>query len=211
MPDFDWSLTQGDRAVIPALVYIRLKEAIIRTRDRLQSQVRDGDVGYIAWLTRNLVELRVWAEYCSASEANAQEFHEDAVRDLVELNMKVPGLDAATRVELDNATSALANVKPAHRFKGVADAADDVQLAEFYKQNNKCLSKFAHPTAVAVMAPIPAEDGVDHCREIGDVGSNIASAALSRLEEGCAGQSFRKYQRYIERMVREHPELGYTL
>jgi hypothetical protein len=81
----EWAQTPGERAIFPAFVYIRLKAAVTRTRDLLQAKQGGGDVNYIAWLTRNLVELRIWAEYCSASDENALEFHEDSVRDLIEL------------------------------------------------------------------------------------------------------------------------------
>ena len=49
--------------------------------DALQRAMKDGGISAIAWLTRNLLELMVWSEYCAQCEANAKTFALDSARD----------------------------------------------------------------------------------------------------------------------------------
>jgi hypothetical protein len=203
----EWAQTPGERAIFPAFVYIRLKAAVTRTRDLLQAKQGGGDVNYIAWLTRNLVELRIWAEYCSASDENALEFHEDSVRDLIELNQKVPGIDDETKKELDKAKAMLLKPKPAHKFKSARDAATDVDMLTFYEQNNKMLSKFAHPTALSVMSNLTREARLKICDGFAEAGIKISDETLAKLEGGHLAGTYRKYLPVLDRTLLEHPEL----
>jgi hypothetical protein len=155
------------------------------------------------------VELRVWVAYCSLSEANAQEFYDDSLRDLIELNRKVPGMDAETQATFGSAATALPDFKPAHKFKDVREAAVAADMVPFYSQNFKTLSKFAHPTAVSVMARVTGAPAIAMCIEIATIGQNIAVAALENLESSSSlGNSYRKYGPAIANVAREHPELG---
>lgn len=54
---------------------------------------RSGDLIEIAWLAQNLSELKIWVEYCSLSIINTLEFHENVIRGLVDINVKIGGLD----------------------------------------------------------------------------------------------------------------------
>jgi len=123
MKDFDWTLDSGDMKVLPAILYVSLSDAVTRYRELLQRGRRRGELDYMAWLTRNLVELRVWVEYCSKSTENAEEFYRDAIRDLADLNKKVGGLDADTIEELERARQFIGTAKPAHKYTHVSDAA----------------------------------------------------------------------------------------
>ena len=58
----------------------------LRTLGEMSSDIatayRRNRVATVAWLTRNLLELSVWIEYCSLSEENARDFANDVVKDL---------------------------------------------------------------------------------------------------------------------------------
>jgi hypothetical protein len=207
MDNIGWSQTPGERAVSIALVCMRLKTVVTQTRDLLQSKKSEADVNYIAWLTRNLVELRIWAEYCSVSAENALEFHEDSVRDLIELNKKVPGIDDETKAELKKAKAMLLNPKPDHRFKSVRDAATEVNMFMFYEQNNKTLSKFAHPTALSVMSNLTKEARLTICIGFVEAGLAITEETLAKLEGGHLAETYKKYLPALKRTLLEHPEL----
>ena len=57
----------------------------------------------LAYLVRNLLELKVWIEFCSRSEENARRFHQDWVRDGLGFQEAARQLLAATP---DNAGAA---------------------------------------------------------------------------------------------------------
>ena len=128
-----------------------MKQAITFTRQKLIENERGGDDGYLAWLARNLLELRVWVAYCSMSAANAIEFAEDAIRDLADLNRSLVLNHEPTSSSITAAGEALSPGKAVHQYKRVDKAAEECGLADVYKANFKLLSKFAHPTALSVM------------------------------------------------------------
>ena len=47
----------------------------------------------IAWLAQNLSELKIWVEYWPLSIINTLEFHENVIRGLVDINVKIGGHD----------------------------------------------------------------------------------------------------------------------
>jgi hypothetical protein len=202
---FDWKFSSDDRRPLPAILYTHLKRAIERNRDLLMRSRRRGDIAVVAWLTRNLVELKVWAEYCATSEEKALEFCDDAIRDLIELNRKIPGLDGETKAELDRAEAGLPTVKASHKFKDIKDAATEVGLETFYKTNFKSLSKFAHPTALSVMAT-PTDSGAKVMRdEFVKVGTTIADEALMALEKSLMRKRHDKYASTIAKINKTLP------
>ena len=208
METFEWSQTAGERAISIMFVYGGLKTTIIRTRSLLKSRQDEADVNYTAWLVRNLVELRVWVDYCSVSDENALEFHEDSVRDLIELDKKVRGMDDETKVELHKAKAMLQTPKPDHQFKSVSEAATEVGLSDFFKQNNKTLSKFAHPTALSVMSNLSVKARQTICSGMVESGLVIADEALAKLEDGRLAEAYQKYLPALKRTILEHPEEG---
>src|SRR6185437_16877757 len=126
--DFDWTIPEAHKATYyPALVYGKLKAALEKVEASLLacSSASTADVGYVAWQTRNALELRVWTAYCTASDANAREFGEDGLRDLIDLNRRETNLDPTLRVELDKAGASLDATKAVHKFRNVRDAAEE--------------------------------------------------------------------------------------
>jgi hypothetical protein len=114
---FDWLLSEGDKSALVALLYIRMSNAINQNLELLQRNRRRGSLAYVAWLTRNLLELRVWAEYCALSMGHAQDFFFDSIRDLADVNRMVDDLDDETKEQLEKAKNRVGNKRPATNSK----------------------------------------------------------------------------------------------
>src|SRR6185312_13047258 len=91
-------------------------------------------------------------------------------------------------------------MKASHKFKDVRDAAAESGLEDFYKTNFKSLSKFAHPTALSVMAT-PRDSGAQIMRnEFVKVGVAIAEEALAVLEGSLMKKRHDKYASTIKKI-----------
>ena len=167
-------------------------------RDKIATET-EGDLPNLAWLARNILELRVWIEYCSTSEANALEFYDDALRDLVDLNRKhLDELEPTTRATLEKATEALPNTKETHKYKDVRKAAEECHM-DIFDANYKILSKLAHPTALSVIAHRP-EGSETANAELTKNALELAEEGLLRLERSHLGDTYRKYRAELERV-----------
>lgn len=128
------------------------------------------DVPLLAWRARNLLELAVWSKYCTKDRANARRFFEDAGRDTHEIYDKLldfgnAGLftgetptDWSTPFEkakrdLDTRARAEGIESLDGRYTSAGAAAKACGIGEQFILMNKILSKFAHPTALWIMAP----------------------------------------------------------
>ncbi len=157
----------------------------------------------IAWLARNLLELKIWVEYCSLSIINTLEFHEDAIRDLVDMDVKIGGLDKQTADELEAAKAFLCGKRLSKKYKKVEDAAQDTNLKPFYDNYCKILSKFVHPTALSLTFPEGGEEVVR--AEFVKVGKQLAAEALEKLDTSCVGELYLKYLPTMQKLAQSHP------
>jgi hypothetical protein len=125
-----------------------------------------GDASLLAWRARNLLELSVWALYCAKSRDSARRLFEDAGRDARELIDAFTKWGRATAQDsdwLDSFTGAkLALSERAASegvdsldgsFKPVSQAAQECGMGHHFSLSFKTLSKFAHPTAMLILAP----------------------------------------------------------
>lgn len=115
-------------------------------------------IATLAWITRNLLELSVWIEYCEKSDANAKRFRDDALRDMYgwstaihKLYQEKSGKDnPSLKTSIENLkTFAVTKGIPTLEddFKRVSEAATTLGLGKRFVNFNKLYSKFAHPTA----------------------------------------------------------------
>lgn len=125
------------------------------------------DTALLAWRARNLLELSVWSTYCARSRDNARRLHEDAGRDVrdtfdvftrwgTHTAQAGDWLDplAAAKQDLSERARLLDGIQSLEgRYKLVSDAAEDCGIREHFSLSNKMLSKFAHPTAMRILAP----------------------------------------------------------
>jgi hypothetical protein len=139
-----------------ANVFSKLSGAVTRTCLDLRATIERDDLPAAAWNSRNLLELWVWARFCSASPKNARRFYEDALRDMAGLGEAHTKMCNLTNVP-DNSEWRKKIAEVGRKELGldavttdyarVGDAAKECGLEEWYRSNNAFLSKFAHPTA----------------------------------------------------------------
>jgi hypothetical protein len=120
----------------------------------------------IAWRARSLLELSVWSIYCSRDTENARRLYADGGRDVLGLFSAFVKWSAATGQEstdagaADQAKSELRRKAAVQgveslegKYKEVSEAAKEVGMGDHFALSNRLLSKFAHPTAMQVLAP----------------------------------------------------------
>jgi hypothetical protein len=133
---------------------------------RAHEDEHEGDSSLLAWRARNLLELSVWAVYCSKSRENARRLYEDAGRDVLDVfnafsNWGVATAQTADWLErLGNAKENLTEratiegIESLDRpYKQVSKAAGECGMGDHFRVSYKMLSKFAHPTAMQLLAP----------------------------------------------------------
>lgn len=124
-----------------------------------------SEASLIAWRARNLLELSVWSIYCSKGTESARRFYADGGRDVVGLFSAFAKWSVATGREssdvgaVDRAKGELSNRAAAQgieslegAYKPVSEAAKEVGMGEHFALSNRVLSKFAHPTAMQIIA-----------------------------------------------------------
>lgn len=127
----------------------------------LERAYKEEKLFTIAWLTRNLLELSVWVDFCNLSAGHARRFRDDTMKDLHGLGQAIQKLGEHQHGErnanLDGALNRLATFaqpfgidKLTDDFTRVSAAAHELGRGREFLHLNKILSKFAHPTAWAV-------------------------------------------------------------
>jgi hypothetical protein len=119
----------------------------------------------LAWRARNLLELSVWSIYCSKSRANARRLYEDAGRDAfglfgaftkwgVTTSQPPEWLDPLTGAKHDlSRRAATEGIKSLDGpYKSIRDAAEECGLGDNFDLSYKMFSKFAHLTAMQILA-----------------------------------------------------------
>jgi hypothetical protein len=133
---------------------------------RTYSNAQNCDAPLIAWRSRNLLELSIWSTYCAKSRENARRVYEDAGRDAIdiydafikwgEINARSDDWFqpiATAKQDLTDRAKILENIEYVERkYKRVEAAASECGLGEHYSLVHKLLSKFAHPTAMRILA-----------------------------------------------------------
>jgi hypothetical protein len=118
----------------------------------------------VAWLARNLLELNIWVRYCNLSEAHADRFAADRMRDFYGYIKALEGLTSATSSSAFQVTDLLKRYSAYAESKGIEEIGDDFtrvskaaeELGEgkLFSSQNKIFSKLAHPTALAMDAAL---------------------------------------------------------
>jgi len=135
----------------------RFRHVVNGNVDELNCAMKSGKLNAVAWLTRNLLELAIWSSYCLRSEGNAKQFVLDSARDLHDA-MDVPdGILSQSFSFREARAESIANAKQDgfetldENYKAVSAVARELGHAQEFRTLNKMLSKFAHPTALAVI------------------------------------------------------------
>lgn len=126
---------------------------------------RDSDIPSLAWRARNLMELYIWCLHCTKNRENARLFYSDARREIISMvtaykkNEETVGeielLEALSRAEVNlRERASLDGVEALDQsYMRVESAAKECGMANHYKLFYKVASKFAHPTAMLILAP----------------------------------------------------------
>jgi len=134
---------------------------LILAASDLERAYKEKQTSTLAWLTRNLLELSVWIQFCNMSPEHAKRFRDDAVRDLYGFSQAVQSLElsetGAEDFELKRSQQHLSTFAQSwgihtlgDDYQKVSGAAEEVGRGEIFRGLNKMLSKYAHPTAWAV-------------------------------------------------------------
>jgi len=124
------------------------------------------DTALLAWRARNQLELSVWATYCARSRDNARRLYEDAGRDVrdtfeafVRWSTHTAQADdwldplAAAKQDLSERAWLLGGIQSLDGpYKRISEAAKECGFGDHFALSYKMLSKFAHPTAMRMLA-----------------------------------------------------------
>ena len=157
-------------------VFASLAAATFSEYLALKSAYEDpkSDPALIAWRARNLLELSVWGIYCSRSRENALRFFADGGRDLLNLfaafekwteivnKAAIPPAEMKEVAREKEELAARAALQGIESLEGayvqVGEAAKAIGMGANFAVANKMLSKFAHPTAMQVLAPARVDE-----------------------------------------------------
>jgi hypothetical protein len=167
----------------------KLKDNVDLNLGELDLAFQSRPLGAVAWVARNLLELALWSEQCGKSKENANEFMLDATRDAADM-VNIPdgplvltSLKPVRQDLLDKAAADGFDIEQA--YQRVNEIAQSAGRADTYKYFNKLLSKFAHPTAIAVFSL-----GSDKEKGLRDkfyeLGKNFGMSALAFLNEAAS-------------------------
>jgi hypothetical protein len=165
-------------------VYVlqKIQAAAVLNRDRLKHSTANTPVSTVAWLTRNLLELVIWAAYCRSNEERAHEFMLDGARDAYDAldipeAIILPGSrNKIVRAELlDKAKADGFDIEES--YTKVSNAAKEIGYGLLFKHLNKTFSKFAHPTAFAILSLGSKEEQLIK-EKAQKMGMHLADAAL---------------------------------
>jgi hypothetical protein len=167
-----------------------IKETVDFNLSELDRAYTDRQIGAVAWLSRNLLELAIWSEHCAVSKENAKEFLLDSARDACDV-LNIPdgpwlhnSLKPTRQVLLDNAATDGFDIE--QDYARVSTVAMKLGRDDVFKHLNKMFSKYAHPTALAIFSATggTAEEALR--KKFHELGRTLAESALTILND--AGQ-----------------------
>lgn len=133
---------------------------------RTYENKQNDDAPLLAWRARNLLELSVWSTFCAKSRDNARRVYEDAGRDvrgIFDAFIKWGAATAQASDWLDPLAAAKQDLSERARlldgitsldgsYKQLSEAAKESGIGDHFSLSYKMLSKFAHPTAMRILA-----------------------------------------------------------
>lgn len=150
--------------VIGGLCFKLFSEYLLIKAD--YERARIDDVSLLAWRARNLLELSVWCVYSSKQKENVRRIYEDAGRDALELFNAFEAWGKANNQTADWFEPAITGRQSLSQraasegietldgtYKSVHHAAKECDMESHFRLSFKLLSKFAHPTAMQLLAP----------------------------------------------------------
>jgi hypothetical protein len=149
--------------ILGAFCFKVFSEYLLLKSDYERKQADDASL--LAWRARNLLELSVWCIYLSKRRENARRLYEDAGRDALELFNAIETWGKANEQPADwfestasgklglSERAASEGIKTLDGSYKVHNAAKECGMESHFRLSFKLLSKFAHPTAMQLLAP----------------------------------------------------------
>ena len=163
-----------------------LKDSVDLNLAELELAVQSRPLSTVSWIARNLLELALWSEHCGTSKENAHVFMLDATRDAADM-VNIPdgplvltSLKSVRQDLLDKAAADGFDIEQA--YQRMNKIANSLGREDTYKYFNKLLSKFAHPTAIAIFSL--GSDTEQRLRaKFYELGRNLGGSALVFLNQ----------------------------
>lgn len=194
--------------------------------DNLRALLVDGiSLSEAAWRARSLLELYIWIEYCCRSRENAKRFWDDAGRDMNELlksyltatryvphmaysASRISELERSREILLESAANMQIDIEE-ESYKRVSKAAEELDRKVF-PLLNKILSKFAHPTAAAIVAWKGTEEPwfTGFRDAVRNQGLSFAIDAFKMLKQLCERQGGRLAAAIESALTDNRPAFG---
>jgi hypothetical protein len=136
----------------------------------------------VAWLTRNLLELSIWIEYCTSSECNGLAFRNDTFKDLVGMADSMGELDL---LKYRSTKDFLVRAVP--RVFDPIEAQDELEsLKKQYKKSLPKLirnSPFLSPSRVSQLAMAIGQPAIkDNHMSVSEVAISLGRGDLFRRQ-----------------------------
>jgi hypothetical protein len=148
------------------------------------------------------MEIEVWIEFCNSSPERAQEFSEDAVRDLNELLLDMEdreSLDATQEEELRTIQIMLTGEKGPASPTYVQTAARLLPLDKELKKAIDLMSKFVHPSAMSLLLMVNQESQIVLRNRFAVSARECADRARIKLSSGYLASINKKYSEFVRR------------
>ena len=142
---------------------------------RANEQRNASNEALLAWRARNLLELSVWAHFCIKKD-DARRFFDDAGKDTNEIISAFEKWGKSMNSEptwFEPARHARSELRERALGRGVSSidgtyikvsrAADEIGIKDHFDVSWKLLSKFAHPTAMTILAPQDESKAMHRC------------------------------------------------
>lgn len=175
-------------------VFISLAHEAMKMQFHAKRAFQEGEMNYLAWAARNLLELRVWTLYATESRQNALRFHQDqfvdglsALRSLEKSAQKLPReedaqcvkkIAAGLRPQMEQHAT-VAGVDDSLPYLSPKYLAKQLNLEGEFEIYNVLCSKMLHSTGYSVLV---AQNDIDKRAIMDSAFRYAATCAFSILD-----------------------------
>ena len=179
-------------------IFIGLAHESMKMQYHLRRAYGEGEINYCAWAARNLLELRIWMLYATASRENAWRFHQDQYADGLSLVRvferaanKLPRAvdaqflkEAAATIRPDiEDHAARAGVTDQFPFLNAKQISKEFDLEGEFELYNVMCSKLLHSTGFSVLVSQNKESEVNTMDSMFRYAATCAFAILDGLNQ----------------------------
>jgi hypothetical protein len=168
------ALNQNARQMPPWREHQALKflQALTTYASDVQAEYQAQRPDKLGATVRNIIELSIWIQYCTASETNARTFWEDSARDALDQMKALQEMyTEANQISDPELAKIIDNMRSSAlrdgfndvdgRFTNVRDAAGTIGVSNVFRGLFKVCSKLAHPTSLVLNFDVPLRQLLD--------------------------------------------------